>query len=598
MVCAALVAAPAAQAESTPNAGNSAAIEAIHQAPDPSAVVAAYANGTALTPNDPKLSEAYVARMVELGLPEMAYHQAQTLTMLQSNNGLAWGVVAYVNARRGRMPEAIGAINLAGQFAPDNKFVAHTAGELFAWYDFKADQTSLPDNARNGLAKIRGRLEKQTAFSEAYDRAHQAYQAQAQPPSQATPAAPAQATQQQYAPVYQGPTAPQVPAAPMAPLAPQSGIPSDQYAPLTYAAPIAEPAYYPDYSAPYYDWAPDYCYDWGPGWCAPAPWWWWQPCGYWGGCGFFPFGSVCLFGGFGGFNDFRHFHHDGDFGRGDRFGRGGQFGRGDHFGNNGSFARVGDPSVWHRGSQGRGSFFGTPARPSDAVARWANQGAQSARPALTSASTGSHWWSGSAQRSPTAGTAAGARSAPLSGFADRSSFAPLSPMAGRSASVPAAQSSLAPRPMASASMWNGGSAGYRTTQVAPNNWSGRTYVGRGYATVPNAASSGAYRAAPSYRVPVYAAPRWAPSTGGSFGGYRAAPYSGGGWRGGVTMAPHYSGGNSFSGGFRGGSSIGSSGGYHGGSIGGGFSGGFHGGGSFGGGGLSGGGHGGGGGGHR
>lgn len=53
--------------------------------------VAAYANGIALDRNDPKLCEAYVARMVDFGLPEMAYHQAQMLTTLQSNNGLAWG---------------------------------------------------------------------------------------------------------------------------------------------------------------------------------------------------------------------------------------------------------------------------------------------------------------------------------------------------------------------------------------------------------------------------------------------------------------------------------------------------------------------------
>src|ERR1035441_3947298 len=77
-----------------------AAIQAIQQAGDPSAAVAAYGSGLALTANDPKLHEAYVVRMVDMSLPEMAYHQAQTLTILQPNNGLAWGVVAYVDARR------------------------------------------------------------------------------------------------------------------------------------------------------------------------------------------------------------------------------------------------------------------------------------------------------------------------------------------------------------------------------------------------------------------------------------------------------------------------------------------------------------------
>ena len=40
----------------------SAAIRAIQQAPDPSAVVAAFANGYALDRNNPKLYEAYVGR--------------------------------------------------------------------------------------------------------------------------------------------------------------------------------------------------------------------------------------------------------------------------------------------------------------------------------------------------------------------------------------------------------------------------------------------------------------------------------------------------------------------------------------------------------
>src|SRR4029077_13054373 len=80
-----------------------AAIQAIEQASDPSAAVAAYVNGAAVDRNDPKLSEAYVARMVDLGLPELAFLQPETLATLESNNGLAWGFIAYVEARRGNM---------------------------------------------------------------------------------------------------------------------------------------------------------------------------------------------------------------------------------------------------------------------------------------------------------------------------------------------------------------------------------------------------------------------------------------------------------------------------------------------------------------
>ena len=52
------------------NSGLNAAIQAIQQASDPSAAVAAYASGFADDRNNPKLYEAYVTRMVDLGLPK------------------------------------------------------------------------------------------------------------------------------------------------------------------------------------------------------------------------------------------------------------------------------------------------------------------------------------------------------------------------------------------------------------------------------------------------------------------------------------------------------------------------------------------------
>ncbi len=203
-------------AEQTPAPADAAPIQAIQQAPDPSAVVTAYANGIAFDRNDPRLYEAYVARMVDFGLPELAYHQARILTTLQSSNGLAWGVVAHVDARRGQMADAISAISLAGQFAPENKFVAHTAGELLAWYDLKADKTTLPENAKVGLAKIRALLAKHAVFSGAYDMACKAYQAQAKPELP-----PAQAAPGQYAPAPQSPGPPPVSAPPGLPQRPK-----------------------------------------------------------------------------------------------------------------------------------------------------------------------------------------------------------------------------------------------------------------------------------------------------------------------------------------------------------------------------------------
>jgi hypothetical protein len=265
---------PAANAEDK----SSGAIQAIQQASDPSAAVAAYANGIAADRSNPQIYAAYVAKMVDLGLPELAFHQAESLTTMQSDNGLGWGVVAYVDARRGQMPEAISAIVLAGQFAPDNPFVQRTAGELSAWYDLKADKSTLPDATKDAMSKIRLQLKSSTAFTEAYNTASKAYQSANS------------STQSSQSPA--GSAAP--------PAQPQSDYagPDNQYAP---------PAdYYPDYANPGYG----YYYASGPGWVAPPPWWWWWPVGFWGGCSFFPFAPVVVFShGF-----FFHFHfHDGFF---------------------------------------------------------------------------------------------------------------------------------------------------------------------------------------------------------------------------------------------------------------------------------------------
>jgi hypothetical protein len=236
----------AAWGESTSSPELAAAIQAIEQAADPSATVAAYVNGAAIDRNDPKLSEAYVVRMVDLGLPELAFHQARTLTTLQSDNGLAWGVVAYVEARRGNMAEAISAINLAGQFAPTSPLVERTAGEIMAWYDIKADKTTLSENAQRGLATIRQLLEKYPEFANAYETAKKEYRAQA--------------------------------------TAPEQPVQSQTVSPTESVNSYSDDSYAPDVD-----------------WIEPTPWWWWQPAGFFAGSSFVPLTTVVVFN-----RDFRH----------------------------------------------------------------------------------------------------------------------------------------------------------------------------------------------------------------------------------------------------------------------------------------------------
>ncbi len=243
-----------------------AAVQAIQQAADPSAAVSAYASGFAADPNNITLHNAYVTRMVDFGLPELAYHQAQLLTSLDAHNGLAWGVVAHVDARRTDMPGAISAITLASQCAPEHPFVQRTAGEIVAWYDAKGIQTNLPDTCRSGIARVRGLIGNRPPFTDAYNAARKAYA------QQTSGGEPAVAGQQ---PPPGNATQP---------------VPPTDAGPYAYAPP--PPDYYP---AEFYS-------DWGPGWVDYWPWYWWWPGGFFYGCNFFLCGGVFAFGCF-------HDHH-------------------------------------------------------------------------------------------------------------------------------------------------------------------------------------------------------------------------------------------------------------------------------------------------
>ena len=234
------------------------AVQGIQQASDPSAAVSAYASGFAADRTNVVLHNAYVTRMVDFGLPELAYHQAQLLVSLDTHNGLAWGVVAHVNARRTDMPGAISAITLAAQSSPEHPFVQHTAGEVLAWYDAKGAQAYMSEDCRAGIAKTRAVMTNRLAFTDAYNAARRAY---AEQTNAAEPAVDGQPTP----PADSGPYA-------SSPPPPPTYDPADIYS------------------------------DWGPDWVDYWPWYWWWPCGGFFGCHFSPCHRVLAF------NCFHHHH--------------------------------------------------------------------------------------------------------------------------------------------------------------------------------------------------------------------------------------------------------------------------------------------------
>jgi hypothetical protein len=253
-------------------------IQSIQQATDPSALITAYANGFAVDRTSLKLHEAYVSRMVDFGLPEMAYHQAELAASLNPRNGMVRGVLAYVYAKRGQMAEAMAEIAQAANLSPDQPFVQRTTGELLAWYDRNFLTVKIPDALKVSLDGVRSAMSSRAQFAQAYDDARKALAEQAAEAAAEKATAPAGSS----APPTTQPSAQNDPA-------------NEQYPPDAYVYPSGGGYGYSqqpqDYAAPYpyyYPWTGD----------------WWYPTGFfWGG------GTAFVFNG-------RHHHHDWGGGQG------------------------------------------------------------------------------------------------------------------------------------------------------------------------------------------------------------------------------------------------------------------------------------------
>src|SRR3954466_8438460 len=93
--------APAAEAPAPiypPSLANSPGAQKMWAASTPSQAVEAYAASAPSVSGDELtvVEQAYVRRMVEFGLPEMAEAQAAEVTRHNANDGVAWGVLAFM----------------------------------------------------------------------------------------------------------------------------------------------------------------------------------------------------------------------------------------------------------------------------------------------------------------------------------------------------------------------------------------------------------------------------------------------------------------------------------------------------------------------
>jgi hypothetical protein len=162
-------------------------MNAIRQAPDPSAAAEAYARAQSVAPDSTALKQAYVGRLITLGAAKLAETQARELVSRDPHDGVAWAVLAHSGARRNDWTVAFNGIVNAVQYQPDDPFVQRTAGELVAWYGAHRDSLRMSTSLMSALQHVQSVLAGRQAYVEGYREAREFYEQQRAPSSDYQP---------------------------------------------------------------------------------------------------------------------------------------------------------------------------------------------------------------------------------------------------------------------------------------------------------------------------------------------------------------------------------------------------------------------------
>ena len=150
-------------------------LKVIRQADDARTVMRTYTRALAVDRDSVELHRSYMRRMLAFGLPQIAQHAARELLRLEKADGMAHGLLGYMDGRRGALVGALVATVRAAERTPDDPSVLNNLGQLVAWHDLEEDPPPVPDAARRALARLRPALAKKPPFAAAYKRLQSAY---------------------------------------------------------------------------------------------------------------------------------------------------------------------------------------------------------------------------------------------------------------------------------------------------------------------------------------------------------------------------------------------------------------------------------------
>lgn len=139
----------------------------IEKAATVDAAATAYARGCSINRQSARLQNAYVRQMLKLGRADIAASSAQLLTQLDGRNGLAWGVVAYADAKKNLLARALPPGLKAAELEKDNPSIVQNAAQLLVWYENASPPPTMPPDVKDTI-KVLKTPAAGKAFAEAY----------------------------------------------------------------------------------------------------------------------------------------------------------------------------------------------------------------------------------------------------------------------------------------------------------------------------------------------------------------------------------------------------------------------------------------------
>jgi len=110
-------------------------VQAIESAPTLDAAATAYARGCTFNRRSSKLQLAYLRRTLQLGRPDIAQFAAEELSTIDPKAGMAWGTLAYMQAKKAQYFLALTPAVKAAELELRNQSICKDAAQLVAWYE-------------------------------------------------------------------------------------------------------------------------------------------------------------------------------------------------------------------------------------------------------------------------------------------------------------------------------------------------------------------------------------------------------------------------------------------------------------------------------